>query len=442
LERAVSHPAGEVVGLAGISLLLYQPLGRPQEAIIQMEQAIAVLQARGLPQDAAGNTAEDLQRILQIMRTGNPLGGQEESASTMLDVPVQQIISTTVAVMTTVQDRRAEWREIIEKVLHDAQESGADWQSDVDFISAVLAMLDGKVPAFLPADHPYAQAVAAIQSGIAAGDSPAIEGAAEIVQAIRAFINTQDWDALRQVLEAKQALLFQPEVEQIFEQNIKQAQAAGDERAVGLLEQHLAILRGCKQRGIAETFAQFNDAGEDVLPFDAKLIPRSIAALLGSPQEKMALVQYLVTLSSQTTDAELKVLLNGIQVALFGGDLSQPGQHLSGVYLQAWEAFIVGVETEGVDPHIFDMLVRDTTTVLGPAKEQQDEWRENLIQMKEQAAAQGVMQLVALLEAIIGLLDAAGNPSGLGTGLTGIFAGTWHTIVAHLPPQQGESPLS
>jgi hypothetical protein len=40
--------------------------------------------------------------------------------------------------------------------------------------------------------------------------------------------------------------------------------------------------------------------------------------------------------------------------------------------------------------------------------------------------------LVALLDAIIGLLDAGGNPDGLGTNLEGIYAQTWQAIVEQL----------
>ena len=163
---------------------------------------------------------------------------------------------------------------------------GADWQIEVEFFSAVLALLDGEAPA-LPGDHPYAPALAKIQEGIAAG---------------------------------------------------------------GLEDDETSQ--------------------DDDLPFDAELIPRSIAALSGGPQEKMAHVQYLAAMSTQTTDEELKALLQVIQLGLFGSDLSQLGQNLSGVYREAWEAIVVGVETGGVDPRLFAMIVQNTLAVLGPAADQ------------------------------------------------------------------------
>jgi hypothetical protein len=83
------------------------------------------------------------------------------------------------------------------------------------------------------------------------------------------------------------------------------------------------------------------------LPFDAELVPRSITALLGGPQEKMTHVQFLTTLAARTTDEELKALINTIQLALFGSDLAQLGQDLKGVYRQTWEDIVAGVETTG-----------------------------------------------------------------------------------------------
>ena len=68
----------------------------------------------------------------------------------------------------------------------------------------------------------------------------------------------------------------------------------------------------------------------------------------------MAHAQNLAIQAAQTTDEDFKALINTIQTALFGGDLSQLGQDLSGIYRQAWEAIRVGVETGGVDPQLND----------------------------------------------------------------------------------------
>ncbi len=61
LMREVGDRAKEAGILANIAVILYQHLNRSQEAVLQMEQAIAALQTTGLPQDALGHRIEDLQ---------------------------------------------------------------------------------------------------------------------------------------------------------------------------------------------------------------------------------------------------------------------------------------------------------------------------------------------------------------------------------------------
>ena len=164
LTREVGDRAGEVTTLSNIAILLYQHLNRPQDAISKMEQVIAVMVETGLPRDAAGRPLEELQRYLNTMRQGPSPDG----SATMSPEQLRPIIANTIVVMTTMQDRRDEWREAMTKELQDAQQRGTDWQIEVDFFTTVLAILDGKSPD-LPGDHPYAQAVVAIQDGIVAG---------------------------------------------------------------------------------------------------------------------------------------------------------------------------------------------------------------------------------------------------------------------------------
>jgi len=70
--------------------------------------------------------------------------------------------------------------------------------------------------------------------------------------------------------------------------------------------------------------------------------------------------------------------------------------------------------------------------VLGPAADKRSAWRENLIQIKDQATEGDAKELVELLDAVIGLLDAGGSPAGLGTNLKGVYARTWQAIVEQL----------
>jgi hypothetical protein len=88
------------------------------------------------------------------------------------------------------------------------------------------------------------------------GGGPSVS--AEVMQAINALVNTAGIEAImRQVVEAQQALLFLPEVESIFEQNIAQAISDGKQERASELQIYLDVLRLCKQQGIAATFDQF-----------------------------------------------------------------------------------------------------------------------------------------------------------------------------------------
>lgn len=91
------------------------------------------------------------------------------------------------------------------------------------------------------------------------------------------------------------------------------------------------------------------------------------------------------------------------------------------------------VEAGGVDARLFEAIASNTLAVLGPAASRRGEWRTNLVELRNGATAQGQRNLAALLDAVIALLDAGGNPAGLGNDLQGIYARTWQAIVARLP---------
>ncbi len=251
--REVGDRAGEATVLDNMAVVLYKHLNRPKEALTRLEEAIEVLIETGLPQNLAGRTIERLRQVLEGMQRQYPC-----DVEVLPSDVIEHIITNTIAVMIVAQNHKAEWRDSIARDLEQMQHSGTNWQIEVDFFTAVLDILDGRVPS-LPGDHPYAPALAAIQEGIA---------------------------------------------------------------RAGLQEE---------------------EAGEEgELAFDAELIQRSIAALVAGPQERMAHAQYLAGMSTSATDAGLKALIQVIQLALFGGDLSQVGENLSGVYKQAWEMIVVG----------------------------------------------------------------------------------------------------
>jgi hypothetical protein len=104
----------------------------------------------------------------------------------------------------------------------------------------------------------------------------------------------------------------------------------------------------------------------------------------------------------------------------------------TGVYRQAWETIAATVEANGVDPQLFETIARNTLAMLGTATSQRTMWRSYLAEVRNQATGNGDRNMTVLLDAVISLLDAGGDPTGLGAKLKGIYAKTWQAIVDQL----------
>jgi tetratricopeptide (TPR) repeat protein len=409
ITHELGIPAQEVVTLNNIAWVLYKYLGRSQEAIIRMEQAIAMLVEAGLPQDASGQTVDDLRQYLENMLQATAIDRETSNKPRLTPSPIQDIADNTVAAMTVAQNLRTGWHKRMEEALLSAQQGGTDLQNEVDFFTAILAILEGQAPV-LPADHPFASTVTAIQADIVKGGQEIDKWPYELVQVTHTFISASDWNATRRIMEEQQQLLFRPEVEVIFEQNIAQTKAMGNQRLAEILELHLALLRASKKNGIASAFKRLIEIQEEEIRdalFGSDLIIRSIQALSGGPQERMEHTQYLAGLTAQTTNEELKNFINVILLALFGGNLPQLSQNLSGVYQQAWRVIVIGVERRVIDESLFTDIIRNTVAVFGPDAEQFDEWRDALDEFKAQAMDVGAEPLLAFIDEIIELLDAS-----------------------------------
>jgi tetratricopeptide (TPR) repeat protein len=432
---------GDVRGVAAtksaMAYVLVQ-LGKPQEAMALYEQVLRTTQDLG---DVRGVAATQSEMAHVLRQLGNP---QEALLVYEQVIPVYQDLGDVRSVAVT----QANFSQLLFQQGQNQHALSLAWEAytslhqsgfNYDALNVQRQLISIKVQILDPAhfDALWSQVIYQPQpewlcdlQAISSfeQESLSFDISDELLQVVRDYINTEEWDVKRQLVEVQQEFLFQPEVEMLFKRNIAQARIRGNQRVTQLLDDHLTLLYACKTIGIAEAFAQLTEEGE-ALPFDADLIPSSIAALLGGPQKKMEHVQYLSTLASQTTDEDLKALITEIQLALFSKDISQLGRDLKGIYQQAWEAIVVGVESGGVDPRVFDALIHNTLAVLGPAAHQRSEWRNNLVELRNQSTSMGDRNMVTLLDAVIGLLDAGGNHTGLGGDLKGIYAKTWEEIV-------------
>jgi len=162
---AVAAEAGHAFNLA---VVLYSALGQTNEAIELVTRSISILKQHNLPQDANDASLAQHQEFLAQMRGAADPSVSSGGPSVMPTEQIQAIVSNTIAVMTTVQNERDEWRTAMTGALRQVQEQGADWQIEIEFFSGVLAILDSKAP-HLPRDHPYAEAITTIQAGISEG---------------------------------------------------------------------------------------------------------------------------------------------------------------------------------------------------------------------------------------------------------------------------------
>ena len=80
-----------------------------------------------------------------------------------------------------------------------------------------------------------------------------------------------------------------------------------------------------------------------------------------------------------------------------------------------------------------EIIVNNTVAVLGPAADRRSEWRSSLVQIRNQAVSTPDQNMVDLMDVILALLDAGGDPDGLGDDLQGVHAQTWLNILAQLP---------
>ena len=403
IRREVGDRVGEAATLTGMALV-YQLTGQPQRALEFCEQALSITREVG---DRVGE-ANTLNIFAEMHESGQPQRALELHEQVLLirrEVGDHAGEAHTLANMAVVLykylNRSQEAITKMEQAIAVLVETGLPQDAAGQTIDEFQRYLDVILRSLSPG-----QAIGGTGSSLAAQLQVIVANTVAVMTTMQE--HHVEWrkiiaGALQQAQE--QGGDWQFEVD-LFTAIV----ALLDGQSPTLPSDHpYAATLTTIQEGIAGGLQNNKTNKEDELPFDTELKTRSIAALLGGPQEKVDHMQYLAELSSRTKDEGLKELIKSIKLAMFDGDLLQLGQSLSGVYRQAWEAIVVGVETGGVDPRLFEMLVQNTLAVLGPAADKKSEWREALTQIRSQAMEGDAQELVALLDAVIGLLDAGGN---------------------------------
>ncbi len=275
---------------------------------------------------------------------------------------IRTIHDNTVAVMTRLPEKRDEWRAAVARVLSQAETGNLSM--DIDFFQAVLGILDGEEP-HLPDSNPHSAVLKSIQQNIAGGETPEGDEETEAMLAVvRAFLSTNNWEETRQVLEQNQEVLLRPEVEELFEANIRHAREQGQNQAADMMQIHLVLLRDAKNLGIPTAFERMEELmrqateevetragaeeGEDLGPVPAAPgLPESfvrdvVAALRGSATRKQQLFEALSHLHPEEKGAE--ALIREVQKALFGDPVDRLGGSLEAPYDALWQAIARGVK--------------------------------------------------------------------------------------------------
>jgi tetratricopeptide (TPR) repeat protein len=336
IMREVGDRAGEATTLNNMALV-YSATGQPAQALQLYQQALPIRREVG---DRAGEAAtlNGLAYLLiDLERFEEALGQFEESL--ILERGVGHIAGEVAGLVG----------KGILLIRHLNQPEQA--------IASIQLALSRLQQTGLPQDaagHTLAylqKLLVAMQKGDLSGTpSGASAISAEVMQAVRDFVNADSSVASRQVVASHLELLLTPEVDDLFTQNITQAQTDGAEQVARILQMHRDLLRRCRASGIEAAFAELEASHSSDLPFSPDLVPRTVAALLGDPAAKMAHAGYVSQLLATAADDDVRHFYNAVQTALFGGDLSQLGQNMTGVFQSAWAAIILGLQTEGGDP--------------------------------------------------------------------------------------------
>jgi hypothetical protein len=325
------------------------------------------------PQAQAEVQAEPLHAVPVIppvaeAAAGQALPGKRGDLSVHLsNEQVQVMAGNTVLVMTSVPEKRGEWRAALSANYNQAKQFG--FQAEIEFFSALMGLLDD-VPPSVPAESPYARVIDAIQ-GALSGKAPEpveeVDPPKEVMNAVRELLQAKNPHALRKVIEKRQVQLYKPETQDFLASLAQEAQSTGDQQALQVLVTYAGILQQCQQMGIEATFEKLNQAAaaqasaptqaveaedsggvsESEPPAEVGpaipdgFVARSVEGLRGGRPEREALFNYL---EAQTIhDEGFAALLKTVKLALLGSNPQKLGKDLVDEYAAAWQEIVAQV---------------------------------------------------------------------------------------------------
>ncbi|GCE23556.1 hypothetical protein KDK_73560 [Dictyobacter kobayashii] len=382
IRREVGDRAGEAVTLANMANV-YITIGEPARALQLYEEALLLMRAISHHNGEAG--------ILSSMALVYSNIGDHSSAL--------QLLKQALPLMRAVGNRAGE-------------------ATTLNTMASVYTNLDEPAHAL----QLYEQALPLRRE---VGDRPG-----EIITLINIAI------VLYQVLEHKErAISTLQQALQILEQaDLPQDIARQNHKQLSLLLQYM------------KSGMSLNKSHPSTKASPAKiietLITATIAVMTTEPEQQP---QYRKVLEDGLREIQLKgpewqaevELFNSLLMVLDGQMPVLPADH---PYASVLTEIQAGIATDGRRENDdvsegndnITHFITNTVAVLGPKREHLPWWREMVVQMKFQASKQDMKEFVAFLDAVIKLLDAQGDPTGLGEQLAQGHAQVWQKIIQQL----------
>jgi len=159
LRRAVGDRAGEATTLNNMGWVLWDT-GQQTEGLAMVEMALPLLKAVQSP------NAKVAEAAIAQMRAELTGGGGASGPSTLPPEQIEMLVNNTIAVRTFAAEKPDEWREVLEGLRAEWAGNGAEWEIEVEFAEALLAVVDGQPAIELPENHPYRPYLARVLDAI------------------------------------------------------------------------------------------------------------------------------------------------------------------------------------------------------------------------------------------------------------------------------------
>ena len=437
LYEALADYPSLASSLLNHALILVDGLSQRDEAQVLIRRSIEVMRTHNLDRDASGLTLQEHLDFLSQIEGGK--GGRaslEERGGLILREDQQQMIAAnTVAAMTSAVAKRPSWRVVIQQARDQAHTFGPDALAEVEFLEAVLALLDGNTPQALPAENPYAELMQDILQRIeqAGGAQPADLSLIPLEEQRGLIANT----VAVMTSDTGKRTAWQAQVQGALDQ----ARTLGRKSDVELFEAVMKIIDGEQaalpvdhpysdtltaiQQGIAQPhIAKIGNLPEEQLRV---MLVNTVAVLTTVPDKKAewrTAVEGALEQAEHNPGWEAEAdFFRAVLAVLDGNEAALPESHpytpvLTTLLLSIEETLRQAAvpETPGIGDDELTAIIRNTVAVMTELRDRVGEWRAALANTLQELETRGAdwRAEADFFRAVVDLLD--GKPAELPVG--------------------------